>query len=66
MLCDSLVALGFLTKNESNYSLTADSAVFLDKRSPAYAGSARNFLASSFVVDGLRDLAAVVGSGHPL
>jgi ubiquinone/menaquinone biosynthesis C-methylase UbiE len=65
MLCDSLVALGFLTKDGTSYDLTADSAVFLDKRSPAYAGSARNFLASSFVVDGFRDLAAVVRSGHP-
>jgi ubiquinone/menaquinone biosynthesis C-methylase UbiE len=65
MLCDSLVVLGFLTKDGASYGLTADSAVFLDKRSPAYAGSARNFLASSFVVDGFRDLAAVVRSGHP-
>jgi ubiquinone/menaquinone biosynthesis C-methylase UbiE len=65
MLCDSLVVLGFLTKDGTSYSLTADSAVFLDKRSPAYAGSARKFLASSFVVDGFRDLAAVVRSGRP-
>ena len=66
MLCDSLVVLGFLTKGESEYGLTADSAVFLDKRSPAYAGSARKFLASPFVVDGFRDLAAVVRSGRPV
>ncbi len=65
MLCDSLVVLGFLTKGDGEYGLTADSAVFLDKRSPAYAGSARSFLASSFVVDGFRDLAAVVRSGRP-
>jgi ubiquinone/menaquinone biosynthesis C-methylase UbiE len=66
MLCDSLVALGFLTKSGSNYGLTSDSAVFLDTHSPAYAGSARYFLASPFVVDAFRDLAAVVRSGRPL
>ena len=65
MLCDSLVALGFLTKNGTNYGLTPDSAAFLDRKSSMYAGSARNFLASSFIVDGFRDLAAVVRSGHP-
>lgn len=66
MLCDSLVVLGFLTKDGDRYGLTVDSAVFLDKHSPAYIGSARNFLASPFVVDGFRDLAAVVRSGHPM
>lgn len=66
MLCDSLVALGFLTKSGGSYGLTLDSAVFLDKHSPAYAGSARDFLASSFVMDGFQDLAAVVRSGRPL
>ena len=66
MLCDSLVVLGFLTKDGTSYGLTADSAVFLDKRSPAYAGSARDFLAAPFVVDGFRDLAAVVRAGRPV
>jgi len=66
MLCDSLVVLGFLTKGGPCYGLTSDSAAFLDRNSPMYAGSARNFLASSFVVDGFRDLAAVVRSGHPI
>ena len=66
ILCDSLVALGFLTKDGINYGLTVDSAVFLDKRSSAYAGSAKDFLASSHVVDGFRDLAAVVRAGRPL
>lgn len=66
MLCDSLVALGFFTKTGNRYGLTTDSAAFLDRNSPMYAGSARNFLASSFVVDSFRDLAAVVRSGRPL
>lgn len=66
MLCDSLVVLGFLTKAGNSYGLTADSAAFLDRNSPMYVGSARNFLASSFLVDSFRDLAAVVRSGRPL
>jgi len=66
MLCDSLVVLGFLTKGGSSYGLTADSAVFLDKRSPAYVRSARKFLASPLVVDGFRDLATVVRAGRPV
>jgi 2-polyprenyl-3-methyl-5-hydroxy-6-metoxy-1,4-benzoquinol methylase len=44
ILCDFLTIHGFLTKQEANYFLTADSAVFLDRRSPAYIGSAIEFL----------------------
>ena len=38
---------GFMTKSDSVYTLTASSAAFLDKRSPAYLGSATDFLASA-------------------
>ncbi len=65
-LCDYMAILGFLTKVEGRYGLTADSAVFLDKKSPAYVGSATRFLASPLVTDGFRDLASVVRSGRPL
>ena len=44
ILCDVLVVLGFLTKSAGAYALTQDSAVFLDRRSPAYLGSAARFL----------------------
>lgn len=66
ILCDGLVVIGFLTKANDGYGLTADSAAFLDKKSHAYTGSAASFLASSFVMDGFKDLAAVVHSGKPL
>jgi SAM-dependent methyltransferase len=66
ILCDGLVVIGFLTKAKSGYGLTADSAAFLDKKSHAYTGSAASFLASSLVMDGFKDLAAVVRSGQPL
>jgi ubiquinone/menaquinone biosynthesis C-methylase UbiE len=65
-LCDYMAILGFLTKTEGRYGLTADSAVFLDKKSPAYVGSATQFMASPAVMDGFRDLTAVVRSGRPL
>jgi hypothetical protein len=41
-----LVHHGFLAKDGGRYSLTQDSAVFLDKRSPAYLGGAIEFLLS--------------------
>jgi SAM-dependent methyltransferase len=66
ILCDCLVVIGFLTKIESRYGLTADSAVFLDKKSPAYMGSVKNFLASPLMMEGFKDLATVVRLGHPL
>ena len=39
ILCDYLTIYGFLTKDNGKYGLTLDSAVFLDKRSPAYMGT---------------------------
>src|SRR5882724_6887029 len=39
ILCDFMTIQGFLTKQDGAYGLTPDSAVFLDKKSPAYMGS---------------------------
>ncbi len=66
VLCDYLVIQGFLSKSGERYTLTADSAAFLDRRSPAYIGSATGFIASPTVLDAYRDLAAVVRKGGPL
>ena len=44
ILCDFLTIHNFLTKQGTTYSLTADSALFLDRHSPAYVGSAIEFL----------------------
>src|SRR5260370_40437771 len=44
ILCDYLVIHGFLSKDGDQYSLTVDSAMFLDRNSPAYLGSATRFL----------------------
>ena len=66
IICDCLVVLGFLTKTEDRYGLTAESAVFLDKKSPVYAGSMKDFLASPVMMAGFQDLATVVRTGRPL
>ncbi len=63
ILCDYLVVLGFLSKQDSNYSLTPDSAMFLDRRSPAYAGIAIEFLLSPMLTDGFGNLTAAVRKG---
>jgi ubiquinone/menaquinone biosynthesis C-methylase UbiE len=44
ILCDAMTVMGFLTKSGNRYALTQDSAVFLDKNSPAYMGRALSFL----------------------
>jgi ubiquinone/menaquinone biosynthesis C-methylase UbiE len=63
ILCDYLVIIGFLAKQGSEYRLTPDSAMFLDRRSPAYIGTAERFLASSTLVDAYNDVAAIVRKG---
>jgi len=44
MLCDFLVVHGFLTKSGQEYALADDSAMFLDRKSPAYMGTCTRFL----------------------
>ena len=63
ILCDYLTLIGFLTKDEDGYCLTQDSAVFLDRRSPAYIGSTVEFLASDQITEGFKHLAAAVRKG---
>lgn len=70
ILCDFLTITGFLVKTfketEPHYVLTADSAMFLSKSSPAYVGVATAFLGSDFVTEQFRDLVAVVRAGGPV
>jgi ubiquinone/menaquinone biosynthesis C-methylase UbiE len=62
-LCDFLVVLGFLTKQSNHYSLTPESASFLDRRSPAYMGGAIGFLLSPMTTGKWRNLADAVRHG---
>lgn len=63
ILCDYLTVGGFLTKEEGRYGLTQDSAVFLDRRSPAYAGGIVGFLMSPQLMSAFEDLTTVVRTG---
>jgi 2-polyprenyl-3-methyl-5-hydroxy-6-metoxy-1,4-benzoquinol methylase len=65
-LCDFLVINGFLEKNDHNYQLTPDAAIFLNKKSPAYLGSAVNFLTLPELMDAFKDLTAIVRNGGSL
>jgi len=63
ILCDYLTILGFLTKTEQRYGLTPDTAVFLDRRSPAYMGGTVEFLLSPVIVAGFQELTTAVRQG---
>ncbi len=66
ILCDYLTIHGFLSKDGSTYGLAPDSAVFLNKHSPAYMGNATGFLNSAHIMDGFRDVAETVRRGKTL
>jgi ubiquinone/menaquinone biosynthesis C-methylase UbiE len=63
ILCDYLVVLGLLTKTVERYELTPDSQTFLNKRSPAYMGTAIDFLLAPSQVEPFQDVAAAVRHG---
>lgn len=63
ILCDYLVMLGFLNKEEKTYSLTGDSEMFLDRRSPAYLGGSIEFLLSPMLTSGFDDIGAAIRKG---
>ncbi len=63
ILCDFMTIQGFLTKQDGTYGLTRDSAVFLDKKSPAYLGSTAFFLVHPTHVANFMDLTAAVRKG---
>src|SRR3982075_1743494 len=63
ILCDYLVIIGFLTKQDGSYGLTPDSAMFLDQSSPAYMGTVIEFMLSPMLTDNFKDLTAVVRKG---
>jgi len=63
ILCDYLTIIGFLTKENGNYGLTPDSAMFLDKRSPAYMGTVTEFILSPHIIDNFDHLTEAVKKG---
>lgn len=63
ILCDYLTTLGFLTKQADAYGLTPDTAMFLDKKSPAYLGGTVEFLLSQMSEEAFRNLTEAVKKG---
>jgi ubiquinone/menaquinone biosynthesis C-methylase UbiE len=63
ILCDYVTAMEFLKKKDDHYELTPDSAMFLDKRSPAFMGSIIDFLLSPMLTGGFEDVAGAVRKG---
>jgi SAM-dependent methyltransferase len=63
ILCDYLTIMGMLSKENEHYTLTPDSAFFLDKHSPAYLGGTTEFLCSPMLTDGTKNLAEAVRKG---
>ena len=63
ILCDYLVVIGLLTKSGETYDLTADSAAFLDKRSPAYMGGAVRFMHGETIMAAFAKLTDAVRNG---
>ena len=63
ILCDYLCVMGMLEKSGTAYSLTADSAVFLDRNSPAFMGDIVNFLLDPFFTRDISDVAEAVRKG---
>lgn len=64
VLCDYLTVHGFLQKNGASYRLTPSTATFLTRSSPAWMGSAADFLAAPEMMSlWLDDPAAYVSNG---
>ena len=63
ILCDYLTVHGFLRKEDGRYNLTEESALFLDRRSPAYVGGVADFVAGEHLVAGFRELTDAVRKG---
>jgi SAM-dependent methyltransferase len=63
ILCDYLTACELLKKNGDRYTLTPETAFFLDHKSPAYLGSAMKFIYSSDIRKGFDSLTDSVRNG---
>lgn len=63
VLSDYLVIAGLLNKNGEEYSLTPESEFFLSRHSPAYIGSATQFLATEYHREHFSHLADAVRQG---
>ena len=63
ILCDYLVINGFLLKDGDEYSLSADSAMFLNRDSPACFGGTINFMLDPRLIAPYLNLEQIVRTG---
>jgi ubiquinone/menaquinone biosynthesis C-methylase UbiE len=63
ILCDTMTVMGFLRKENNEYSLSDLSAAFLDRTSPMYLGGAVDFIMSPMQRRGFDDLTNAVRQG---
>jgi SAM-dependent methyltransferase len=63
ILCDYLTIMGFVTKENGRYGLTEESALFLDRRSPACLAGVTGFLASPWHKKNIEALTEAVRKG---
>jgi len=63
ILCDDLAAVGFLSKEGGRYGLAPDTALFLDRRSPAYVGAMAEFLLGPQLLEAFANLTEAVRRG---
>jgi len=63
ILCDYLTVVGLLHKDGRRYALAPDAAAFLDRRSPAYAGSLVIAIAGETNLQAFAQLTAAVRRG---
>jgi 2-polyprenyl-3-methyl-5-hydroxy-6-metoxy-1,4-benzoquinol methylase len=63
ILADYLTINGLLRKQQDQYELTPDSAVFLNRQSPAYLGGTVDFLLTTELRECFRQLTAAVRRG---
>jgi 2-polyprenyl-3-methyl-5-hydroxy-6-metoxy-1,4-benzoquinol methylase len=63
ILCDYLAILGFLKKENSQYSLAPDASLFLNRTSPAYVGTAMKFMLAPRICEAHEQLTEAVRRG---
>jgi SAM-dependent methyltransferase len=63
ILCDYLTIMGLITKENGRYGLTEESALFLDRRSPASLVAVTGFLGSAWHKKNTEALTAAVRKG---
>src|SRR5690348_14171257 len=64
ILCDYLAMHGLLTKSGGSYAPSLEASTFLDRKSPAYFGSAAHFLLHPTLTSSYQNLAEVVRNGR--